>query len=351
VQDVRYALRTYAKTPVFTGIAVLVLAIGIGANSAMFTIANALLFKPLSGQAGELVGLYSRDRTRPDDYRAFSYPNYADIRGATADIFDGLLAHTFAMAGFPAGDTTRGSFVAVVSSNYFDAMGVRLAAGRSFTAEEERPAANLPVVVASYDRWREAGFDPAYLGRRIRINAIDFTVVGIAPRGFTGTMALVVPEIWLPLGMFDVVVNDMFKNSGTGLRDRANHALIVAGRLKPGVAGKAAADRLDALSRQLERAYPGENRNQALLTHPLSRVSTSTNPQTDTGPAVASALLMTLSGVVLVIACLNIANMLLARGAAVSSGSCSRKGSCWQWPDRPPACCSPSGRRVCSSAR
>jgi putative ABC transport system permease protein len=314
VQDLRFAIRSFAKAPAFTLVAILVLAIGIGANSAMFTVVNALMFKPLSGQAGELVGLFSHDRTQPDTYRAFSYPNYADIREQTRDTFDGLMAHTFAMVGVPAGDTTRRSFIAVVSSNYFDTLGVSLAAGRPFNADEERPGAELPSVVVGYDRWRDAGFSATFLGSQIRINALDFTVVGVAPQGFTGTMAMAAPEMWLPLGMFDVVVNDMFKNRGTGLADRSNNGLIVAGRLKPdlGLAGVNA--RLDALSRQLEAAYPAENKNQSLSIHELPRMSTSTSPQTDTGLVVASTLLMAISGVVLVIACLNIANMLLARG-------------------------------------
>jgi predicted permease len=316
VQDLRFALRSFAKAPGFTFVAVLVLAIGIGANSAMFTVVNALLFKPLSGRAGELVGLFSRDRTRPDAYRAFSYPNYADIRAQTRDTFDGLMAHTFAMVGLPAGDTTRRSFVAVVSANYFDTLGVTLAAGRPFTADEERPAAKLPVVIVGYDRWRDAGFAETFIGSRLRINATDYTVIGVAPQGFTETMAMAAPEMWLPLGMFDDVVNDMFKNRGTGLADRQNHGLIVAGRLRADVGRQAATARLEALAAQLESAYPAENRNQALSIHELPRMSTSTSPQTDAGLAVASALLMAISGIVLVIACLNIANMLLARGAA-----------------------------------
>ncbi len=316
LQDLRHALRWLAKSPAFTAVAILVLAIGIGANSAMFTLVNAMLFKPLSGRAGELVGLFSRDRTRPDDYRAFSYPNYADIRAETRDTFDGLMAHTFAMAGLPEGDAMRRSFVSVVSSNYFDTLGVSLAAGRSFTADEERPGARIPVVVVGYDRWRDAGFASSYLGSQLRINAIDFTVVGVVPRGFTGTMALVAPELWVPLGMFDLVVNDMFKNRGTGIGDRSNHALVVAGRLRVGIAAGAAGDRLEALARRLEDAHPGENKDQTLLIHELPRMSTSTSPQTDNGLAVASALLMAIAGIVLVIACLNIANMLLARGAA-----------------------------------
>jgi predicted permease len=313
-QDLTYALRTFAKAPGFTAIAILVLGVGIGANTAIFTIVNELLFRPLAGRTGELVGLYSHDRTKPDSYRAFSYANYADIR-EQSDVFDGLMAHTFAMAGTPAGDSTKRTFVEVVSSNYFDTLGVRLAAGRPFSLEEERPGARVPVVIVTYGRWEKEGRDPAFLGKTIRINAQDFTVVGVTPEGFTGTMALVGAELFVPLGMFDAIVNDLFKNNNKLLADRSNHALIVAGRLKSGLNDAYVTSRLDAFARQLEAAYPGENKDQALTTSPLPRLSTSTSPQTD-GPMVAfTALLLTLSAVVLIIACLNIANMLLARGA------------------------------------
>lgn len=316
LQDLRFAFRTFAKTPGFTVLAVFVLAIGIGANTAMFSIINAVMFKPLSGKAGELVGLYSRERERPGSYRAFSYPNYVDLRAQTGDVFDGLMAHMFSMVGETIGDSTRRTFVSVASSNYFDTLGVRLAAGRAFSAEEERPGAKIPVIIVGYDRWRDAQFDPAFIGSRVRINATDFTVVGVAPQGFTGTMALVAPEMWLPLGMFDVVVNDIFKNRGTGLDDRGHHALVLAGRLKPGMTEAVATERLDLIARRLEDAYPAENKDRTLLVNKLSRMATSTSPQDDSGPAVGSALLMALAGVVLLIACLNIANMLLARGSA-----------------------------------
>ncbi len=226
LQDLRFGARTLRRAPGFTLVAVLVLALGIGANSAMFTLVNALLLRPLAGRADEMVGLYSHDRTKPDSYRGFSYPNYVDIREHN-DVFEGLMAHTFAMVGLPDGDTTRRAFVEVVSSNYFDTLGVPLAAGRSFSPEEERPSARIPVVIVGADR-------AALLGQTIKINSMDFTVVGVAPRGFTGTMALVSPDMWLPLGMFDVVVNDMFKNSGSGLADRTNPGLVVAGRLRAG---------------------------------------------------------------------------------------------------------------------
>ena len=276
LQDLRFGARTLAKTPRFTIVAILVLALGIGANSAMFTLVNALLIKPLAGKADELVGLYSHDRTKPESsYRGFAYANYVDIRDGN-DVFESLMAHTFTMVGVPNGDSTRQTFVAVVSSNYFETLGAPLAAGRAFTREEERPSARIPVAIVNHEH-------AALLGQTIKINAIDFTVVGVAPRDFTGTMALISPEMWLPLGMFDVVVNDIFKNNGGGLADRRNLSLVLAGRLKPGLTVASAAPRLDALSRQLERAYPAENKEQLLTVNPLPRLGTSTSPSSDAG--------------------------------------------------------------------
>src|SRR5689334_5817637 len=216
IKDLRYALRTWRRTPGFAATVVIVLALGIGANSAIFTFVNALLFRPLPGRVSELVGVYSHDSTRPDSYRDFSYPGYADVR-ERGEIFDGVLAHAFALVGRPAGDTTRRSFVELVSANYFDVLGVPLAAGRPFSVDEERPGADMAVVIASYAAWRDSGFDPAFVGRTVRINTRDFTIVGVAPDGFTGTTALVSPELWLPLGVFDRVVNDIFKNGPGGL--------------------------------------------------------------------------------------------------------------------------------------
>jgi predicted permease len=314
-QDVRYALRMWRRAPGFSLLVIAVLALGIGANSAMFTVVNALLFRPLSGRAAELVGLYRHDPNQPNSYRMFSYPNYTDIRDRN-DVFDGLIAYSFTTAGMPAGDAMRRTFVEVVSANFFGTIGVSLAAGRTFTADEDKPGANIPVAIASYGLWQESGFDPAFLGRTLRLNAQDFTIVGVAPRGFTGTTALMAPELWLPIGLFDAVVNDAFKNNGRGLADRSNTALMVAGRLKPAVTIDAANARLAALSADLERAFPGENRHQLLTVHTLSRVNVSTTPQSDSGPAVLSAVMMPLSGSVLLIACLNIANMLVARSTA-----------------------------------
>jgi predicted permease len=311
LQDLRFAVRSFAKAPGFTAVAIVVLALGIGANSATFTIVNALLFRPVPTEAEDIVGLYRFEKTTRD-YHAFAYPNFVDVRDNN-DVFDSLAAHTFSLAATKSGESTKRIFVELVTSNYFDTLRVPLAAGRTFRPEEERPRAQLPVVIASYDRWAATGFDPGFLGSTMPINAIDFTIVGVAPQGFTGTMALVSPEAWLPLGMFDTVVNDMFKNRGDGLGDRKAGTVLAIGRLKPGITMEAASARLNMLSDQIAAADP-DNRDQGLSIARLPRMSSSSSPQTDTGLGVVGAALMGLAGTVLLIACLNLANMLMARG-------------------------------------
>ena len=313
-QDVRYALRTWRRAPGFAAVVVAVLALGIGVNSAMFTFVNALLFRPLPGRSAELVGLYSHDPTQPNSYRIFSYPNYADVRDRN-DVFDSLIAYSFVTAGQPAGDVMRRLFVEIVSANFFSALGVNLVAGRAFTADEGKPGATIPVAIASYGTWQESGFDPAFVGRTVRINAHDLTIVGIAPKGFSGTTALMTRDLWVPLGMYDALKDDGAHDPATRLASRSNASLMVAGLLKPGLTLQQANTRLAALAADLEHAYPTENSGQVLSVHPLSRVNVSSAPTSDAGPAAVSAVMMPLSGAVLLIACLNIANMLLARAS------------------------------------
>ncbi len=172
-----------------------VLALGIGANAAIFSLVNAFLLKPLViRNPEELAGLYSRNTTNAS-YRGFSYPNYVDLR-AQNGVFTSLAAHNMAMIGLTEGDTTRRVFADVVSSNYFDTMGVALFRGRAFTAEEERPGSGMPVVIPSYSFWMRHGGDPGMVGRQLRLNGKLFTVVGIAPEGFTGHMALMGADIY-----------------------------------------------------------------------------------------------------------------------------------------------------------
>jgi predicted permease len=298
--------------PGFTAAAVLVLALGIGANSAVFSLVNAFVLKPLHLQnPGELTGLYSRDQKHPDTYRAFSYPNYVDIRDHN-QAFASLAAMNLAMVGIQEGDNTRRKFGAVVSSNYFSTLGVKLLKGRTFLPEEEKPGEELTAIV-SYLFWKEKGKDPELVGKPVRINGHLFTVVGITPEGFTGTMVLVSPTVFVPLGAYGIVMND-FDGHVQPLAARDNHALIAVGRLKPGVTLQAADATLAVAASQMEKAYPAENKDQTLLVLPLPRMGISTSPQNDSSLRIPAIMLLSLAGVVLLIASLNLANMTMAKG-------------------------------------
>jgi predicted permease len=315
LQDLRHSVRLLRRTPGFTAVAVLVLGLGIGANTAVFSIVNALLLKPMPGRIGELVGVFNKDRTKPDSYRGFSYPAYTDLRDHN-DVFESLMAHTLSLVGIREGDSTRRTFAAVVSSNYFTTLGVPLAAGRTFSVDEERPGAAIPVAIASDGLWRRAGSDPKFLGSTLSVNAITVTIVGIAPPGFTGTMAIASPDLWFPLGVYDQVVSDIFNQQATGIDDRRSDVLLLAGRLKPGVSLAAAGPHLDQISTRLAQAYPATDRDRAFTLARLQRLGTSTNPQGRDPLSAVSGMLILMAALVLVVACLNLANLMLARNAA-----------------------------------
>jgi hypothetical protein len=173
VNDLRHSVRLLRRTPGFTSVAVLVLALGIGANTAVFSLVNALVLQHRPGRIDQLQGVFNRDRNKPDRFRDFSYPAYVDMR-ERHDIFDSLMAHTFSTVGITEGDTTKQTFASLVSANYFSTLGVRLAGGRAFTAEEDRPGSMSRVAIASYAVWRRKGFDPAFIGTTVRVNGADY---------------------------------------------------------------------------------------------------------------------------------------------------------------------------------
>ncbi len=312
LRDVRFGWRMLHKNPWFSFAAVTVLALGIGGNTAIFSLVNAFLLKPLViHNPAELVGCYSRD-TSQGRYRGFSYPDYAALR-ENGSAFSSLLAHDLSMVGITEGDATRRVFADIVSANYFATFGVPLFQGRPFTPEEERPASGVPVAIVSYSYWHKTGADPRLLGKGVRVNGRLYTVVGIAPEGFTGTTAVISPELYLPLGVYEMVMND-FEAGGQTLAARSNHALILVGRLRPGVSQRSADALLATAAAQLARAYPAEDKDQAFLVHRLSRMGISTAPEGDSGVMIPAVLLVAVAGVVLLIASLNVANMMLARG-------------------------------------
>jgi predicted permease len=313
-QDIRYGIRMLAQKPGFTIAAVLVLALGIGANSAVFSLVNAFVLKPLRIEKPEqLAGVYSRDTKHPDTYRAFSYPNYADLRDS-GQVFSNLAAMNLAMVGIQEGATTRRAFAAVVSSNYFSTLGAKPALGRPFLAAEEKPGADLTAIV-TYPYWQKNGADPSLVGKTIRINSHPFTIVGVTPKGFTGTMALVSPEIYTPLSAYSLVMND-FDGKVKPITARDNPTLLLVGRLKPGTTLQSADASLAVTASQMEQAYPAENKDQTFIARPMARMSMSTSPQTDSSLRVPATVLLSFSAIVLLIASLNLANMMMAKGTA-----------------------------------
>lgn len=314
LRDVRMGARMLRKNVGFTLAAVTVLALGIGANTAIFSLVNAFLLKPLVIQdSASIVGCFSRD-TKKSDYRAFSYPEYAEIR-EDGTVFSSLLAHNLAMVGLSegSGDTTRRVFADMVSSNYFSTFGVPLSQGRSFTEQEERPGSSLPVAIESYSYWKKNGADPHALGKTLQINDRSYTVVGVTAEGFTGSTALISPELYLPLGVYEFVVND-FDGAGRPLAARGNHALLLVGRLRTGITQQSADAALSTVAARMAKTYPEDDKDQTFTVNRLSRLGISTDPENNSELTMPAVLLLSVAAVVLLIASLNVANMMLARG-------------------------------------
>jgi predicted permease len=319
LQDLRYAVRVLARSPGFTAVAVLTLTLGIGANTVIFSIVRDLVFgpRPYPDEA-QVVQFYSQDKKNPGNFRLFSYPIYAEIRqlSAVRAAFSGILAHGSAMVGVGVGEGCRRTFAAVVSSNYFATLGVPLAKGRPFLSEEETPGSAPPVVIASHLYWKKTGFDPQLVGKVVRVNEHPFTVVGIAPPHFTGTGMVFGPELYFPLGDLDLLANKSQAEPEDGRRRRDANDLYVVGRLRPGITAVAAGAVLRTVAANLEGALPVEQQDQTLIIRPLPRTRTSTSPTDESDLTVLGIVLFALAAIVLLIACLNLANVLLARGLA-----------------------------------
>ena len=315
MHHLKLIFRQLGRAPGFTALAILVLALGIGANATIFTMINALVFRQLPVERPqELVGLYDGDKIKKANYRSFSYPGYRDLRERVTT-FAGIAAHNIALVGFGEQDTTRRILADLVSANYFSVMGAPLSMGRGFRPEDEDPAQVAPVVILSHQFWTRQGADAAAVGRTLMVNGRPLTIIGVAAAGFSGTSIMFGPDIWVPLGMSDTLSNSFANESDTKLADRKGRRLMLIGRLAPGRTMADANAELAVVSAQFETAFPDESKDRAITAASLPHVGVSTSPMRENLGAVA-ALFFAMSGVVLLIACLNLANMLLARGAA-----------------------------------
>ncbi|PYR19898.1 MAG: hypothetical protein DMF94_13735 [Acidobacteria bacterium] len=310
-RDLRHAGRLLRRDRLFTATAALSLALGISANTTIFTVANALLFQPPAGvvEPDRLVDIGTSGLR--GGFGPSSYPNYLDIRERTTSL-DGVYAYSrfpqaMSLGGVGTDVGTESVFGSVVTINYFTVLGAIPAAGRLFgRADSDHPGAS-PVVVLSHRFWtRHFNTDPTLLGRAVMLNGHPFTVVGVASEGFHGTGVRAV-DVWVPMNMAAAVT----AQAAATLTDRAAHWLLIGGRLKPDLSVSQAAAEMDVIGRTLERAYPEQNRGTGL------RLMASSPVPGNGGPMVAFlALLIVIVSLVLIVACANVAGVLLARGAA-----------------------------------
>jgi len=307
-QDVRFGFRILFKSPAFTLVAALSLALGIGANTAVFSIINASLLKPLPvEEPGRLVSLFTTDTKNPGNLPT-SHLNYVDYRDQN-QVFSGLLAYTFTQVSLTRGETTEPVFGLVVSGNYFDVLGVKAAMGRTFMPHEDKTPGAHPVAVLSHGLWqRSFGGDPNLVGKTISLNRHDFTVVGIVPEGFTGTDLGPGPDLWVPMMMHNQT------QPGFDWYDtRRGLFLNMVGRLNPGVSVSQAQASLKIFAGQLAQSYPRDNEGRSAKVIPLLQARI--DPDGSGQLLLASGVMMGVVALVLLIACANIANLLLARAS------------------------------------
>jgi macrolide transport system ATP-binding/permease protein len=304
-RDLRYGLRTLRKSPVFTAAAALSLALGIGANTAIFSLVNTVLLRPLPVENPErLVSLNSASEKGDGENPVISYLNYRDLRDRN-NVFDGLIAYRMAPISLSHDGISERAWGYLATGNYFDVLGVKPAIGRLLTPEDDKAQGAHPVTVISYDCWQKrfAG-DPNIVGRSVLVNSRGFTVIGVAPRGFYGAEIGYAAEMWFPIMMLDDIVK-----WGSDLWDRSGQSYMAQGRLKSGVDMAQAEASLKAVMAQLAREYPNENDGRTILLSPPGLFGAYLRK-----PVLSFvSILMAAAGFVLLLACLNLANLLLAR--------------------------------------
>ena len=307
MRDLRFACRMLAKSPGFTIVAVVSLAIGIGANSAVFSFADALLLRPLNVPHADNVLTVGSHASAGRSIVA-SYPDYVDIRERSKN-FDGLVAFAESEVAFAVepGTLPRPRIGMVVSGNFFSVMGVEPELGRVFRAEEDRVPGRNPVVMIAHDLWQQQfSGDPAVLGRTVRINGVTFAIIGVVPATFTGLDRYTRYEFYAPLMMWQSLMDD---HRTQPFESRNFRHLTMKGRLRSSVTVAQARTEMAFIGKDLEASYPLTNRNQAIAVRSELDDRIAKNP----GNAILLAMLALLAGAVLFVACANVAGLLTSR--------------------------------------
>lgn len=308
-QDCRYAWRMFKKSPLFTGIVVVTLALGIGLNAAVFSAVEALLLRPLPGvrATSELVQLY-RNSPGGENFGSNSIPHYLDLRARSKAVYSGVAAWSFQNLSITAEGRPRAVFGQMVSANFFDVLGARPVNGRFFTPDEDAGRGAHPVVVLSDAGWKNLfGGDQNVVGRQVIVNGQSVTVIGIAPAGFGGVMPMLQPALWIPL----MQLTQVRPRSERDFENRGSNYMSVVARLAPGVTVPQARVRMNAIIEELRREFPDEYTDSGITL--IRQDDAGIHPSLRGAQVGLSAVVMTVVGILLLIACVNVANLFLAR--------------------------------------
>ena len=308
-QDLRYGIRMLLRSPGVTIVAVLALALGIGANTAIFSSVSAFLLRPLPvAEPNSLVRPLevTDDRGSTD---TFSYPDFADYRDQST-VFENLVAEDMAQAAISAQNQNDVIWGQVVSGNYFDMLRVTPVLGRAFSPEEDKAPGAHAVVVISHSLWqRRLGGEQSIVGKTIELNSRPYIVLGVAPESFKGTKFGLSLDFWMPMAMAEDL-----RREPKLLSERGSHWMTIIGRLKPGVSLDQASAEMSAIAQRLNQAYPDDRAN---TTRALVRTEIDGRwDEAATIVKIGSAIALAISGLILLIACANVANLLLARAAS-----------------------------------
>jgi putative ABC transport system permease protein len=318
-QDIRFALRILTKSPGFSATAILSLALGIGANTTIFTVVNAILLNPLPvKQISRVVQVDTVDsKTRVTAANVtklgMSYPNFQDY-ARNSKVFSGLSCIVGPLPlTWSGGAEPKQVFGQMVSANYFEVLGLRPAAGRFFVPDEDSKLGGNNVAVLSYSLWvNKFGSDPNVVSKTLTLNATSYSVVGVAPRGFKGAFTFGNAEqVWLPVSMYPQVLAGFFKDN---FNDRRFLTTAVIGRLKDGVNLGEAEASVKTIASNLEREFPKDNASRSVALTLLAEAAVGVNNRNQF--VLAGGLMMAIVGLVLLIACANLANLLLAQSAS-----------------------------------
>src|SRR5579871_603470 len=316
-RDLRYGFRTLARSPGFTLVAILSLALGIGANTAIFTLTTAVFLNPLPVQdPSHVIEVFTVDHATTTTLSnlqrtPMSFLNYKDFRDQN-NVFNGLAAFTFAGVTLTGHGDPKPENALLVSANYFDVLGVKPAIGRTFFPDEDRSDGGNTVCVLSHSLWaRLFGADPSAIGKTVELSSIPYTVIGVMAPEFKGTQTIGSPDVaWLPMSMHAQALPGQLEAL---FNERRMRMISVFGRLKPGVGEAQAASNLQAIAANLEREYPRANRGRSVELSSLAEAALGFLPRDQM--VTAGIALSSVVALVLLIACVNLANLQLARAA------------------------------------